>query len=142
MAAPRKEKAYEKYAWLIFIFLGLSAIIPAYFSLSGGVLQDGLLSLVFAVLTTFLSLTAYRKGRKWAWFALLYTPLLLLMISRSWISPQNLEGYPFQGLAFLALVSVVGLVLPYRKFFPKKQPVKSSSKSPLIFPEEKTRLYR
>ena len=123
MAVPRKDKAYEKYAWLIFLFLGLSGILPAYFSLSGGVLQDGLLSLVFAVLTTFLSLTGYRKGRKWAWFALLYTPPLLLMISRSWISPQNLEGYPLQGLAFLALLSVVGLVLPYRKFFPKKQPV-------------------
>ena len=117
MAVPRKEKAYEKYAWLIFLFLGLSTILPAYFNLSGGILRDGLITLVFAVLTTFLSLTGYRRGRKWAWFALLYTPALLLFGGYT----QNLEGYPWQGLAFLALLSVVGLVLPYRKFFPKKQ---------------------
>ena len=119
MAVPTTEKAYEKYAWLIFLFLGLSAVLPAYFNLSEGILLDGLESLVFAVLTTSLSVTGYRRGRKWAWFALLYAPPSNLIGGYL----QYTEGYPWQGGAFLALLSVVGLVLPYRKFFPKKQPV-------------------
>ena len=67
MAAPREEKAYEKYAWLIFLFMGLIGFIVAYANLSEGVtatFSDGLRFLVFAVLTTPLSVTGYRTGRK------------------------------------------------------------------------------
>ncbi len=129
MVAPRKEKAYEKYAWLIFLFLGLFGFIQAflYLNLSDGLNPEGYLPgdyplafLVFAVLTTLLSVTGYRRGRKWAWFALLYAPPFLLIEAYFESLPPYFGG-EFRGI--LALLSVVGLILPYRKFFPKKQPV-------------------
>ena len=120
MAAPRKEKGYEKYAWLIFLFMGLVEFIPAFFNLEEVSLPERLAALVFAVLTTSLSVTGYRRGRKWAWFALLYTPPYFLVEAYL----LNVPPYFDWGLAaFFALLSVVGLILPYRKFFPKKQPV-------------------
>ena len=120
MVAPRAEKAYEKYAWLALLIAGLLAFPAAFFALSEGINLGSLSDLVFAVLTTYLSVTGYRRGRKWAWFALLYTPPFYLLAAYD----EAMRGNPWQPPAFFALLCVVGLVLPYRKFFPKKQPVR------------------
>ena len=120
MAAPRKEKAYEKYAWLALLIAGLFAFPAAFFALSEGINLGSFVDTVFAVLTTYLSVTGYRRGRKWAWFALLYAPPYFLVEAYL----LNVPPYFDWGFAaFSALLSAVGLVLPYRKFFPKKQPV-------------------
>jgi hypothetical protein len=61
---------------------------------------------LFAVVTIVIP---YRRGERWAWFALWMLPLLWL--SQFVLSP-DLSYY-----LVLAIISTVGLILPYRRFF-------------------------
>jgi hypothetical protein len=115
------ERAYEKYAWLIFLFIGLDAFIPAFFNLfvpsAGSSLFQGLLGLVVGILVTAIALTGYRRGKRWAWFALLFVPAFDL--AEAYL--QNVPPYySWQGGVLLFFLGVLALVLPIRKFFPRK----------------------
>lgn len=60
----------------------------------------------------FITYGGFRLGQRWAWYALCYWPLFLILQSvafDSWI--PNLP---------LIILSTVALILPYRKFFPGK----------------------
>jgi len=63
---------------------------------------------VFVMVT---SVTGYRQGDRWAWFALLYLPIHIAihMVIWPWTIPI---------LAVLLLLVLAGLFLPYRRFFP------------------------
>jgi len=70
-----------------------------------------------AVLVIAISLTAYRRGEKWAWYVMWMLPVawgLTAYMIGSWGG-----GLLPLSLAFLVL-SLIGLFLPYRKFFPRK----------------------
>ena len=95
------------------------------------VIAGGLLFLGFAILVMAISATAYRRGEKWAWYALWSIPALFIGFMTLWINAGATltvlalvggrgvlqEGLPFFEL--LLILSLLGLLLPYRKFFPK-----------------------
>lgn len=79
----------------------------------------GVLKVFWTLLMLSITLTGYRRGEKWAWYAL-------------WLVPGTLVGSGlFNTLFFsdvlemlqwiiITSISLVGLLLPYRKFFPRK----------------------
>ncbi len=68
------------------------------------------------------ALKSYRRGEKWAWYVFLYLPVSFGIIATLDFAAGGI-GWPVL-LVFL-IISLLGLLLPYRKFFPKKQAVTS-----------------
>ena len=78
----------------------------------------GVLKTSWSLLVLSITLWPYRKGEKWAWYTLWLVPAVLV--------GQGLWYSVFLGdfsemLAYIPIVTVtlVALLLPYRKFFPK-----------------------
>ena len=78
----------------------------------------GMLKTSWSLLVLAITLTGYRRGEKWAWYTLWLVPALLV--------GQGLFNSVFHGdfnemLPWIPIttVSLVGLLLPYRKFFPR-----------------------
>ena len=110
----------------------LEASNPIFFDLYVFDLRNvGLFMLVFAILAMAISVTAYRRGEKWAWYALWSFPGLFIgLITVDITAGATLtvlalvggrgvlqEGLPI--LEGMLILSLLGLLLPYRKFFPK-----------------------
>lgn len=77
------------------------------------VLGSGFLG--FSLLVVLISATSYRQGQRSAWFTLWYVPIFMVALTL-----HELRGsYVFMPILFLAL-ALLGLLLPFRKFFPKK----------------------
>lgn len=75
----------------------------------------GFTDLLGAVLLTSVSMRSYRNGERWAWYAMLIVPIALGSITITGLS-SGAGGWPiFFGLFVVALL---GVVLPYKKFFP------------------------
>jgi hypothetical protein len=64
------------------------------------------------------SATAYRKGELWAWYLTWVVPVLFLL---DFINDYLAFGYVDFGSLFIIVILVVGLLLPFRKFFPVEQ---------------------
>jgi len=148
------EKFYEKYAWILFLLIGIMILVggvphmfgvntdpilvesisgqtidelkttnPRFFSLynfyfSGGGVSD----VGFAFFLIMISLFAYRKGEKWAWYSfwaipLFFTGFLFLILPL----PTQAQSTMFTPLIIFIVLSIIGLLLPFRKFFPKKK---------------------
>ncbi len=138
MVVPRAEKAYEKHAWIIFFATGIVILVVVFVELLALYLADpslkglswltsdpavlsyirwgatfAILSAIgFAIFVIGASLTSYRRGERWAWYSFLYLPLFLLvsLVLAYWLWPLLIP---------LLVLSLLGLFLPYRKFFPK-----------------------
>jgi len=145
------ERAYEKYAWVVFLFLGLLWVVVGLVQVFGPgellrtdaqlitgmswselkasspVATDlvrfhyggmGLLKTSWSFLVLAITLTGYRRGEKWAWYTLWLVPALLV-----WNAFYNVSflGDVNQALQWIPVtsVSLLGLLLPYRKFFPR-----------------------
>jgi hypothetical protein len=147
------EKFYEKYAWIIFVIIGVMVVAggiphalgfntdptlvqtisgqtienikassPMFFNLynfyfRGGGLSD--LGLAFFLIV--ISMTAFRQGQKWAWYAFWFVPVYFL----SWVGlcltlPPESSSSLIPPLTVFIILSLVGLLLPFRKFFPRK----------------------
>ena len=80
--------------------------------------QMGLLKTSWSLLVLAITLTGYRRGEKWAWYTMWLVPALLV-----WNAFYNVSfvGDVNQALQWIPVtsVSVLGLLLPYRKFFPR-----------------------
>ncbi len=80
--------------------------------------QMGLLKTSWSLLVLAITLTGYRKGEKWAWYTLWLVPALLV-----WNAFLNVNflGDVNQALQWIPItaISLLGLLLPYRTFFPK-----------------------
>ncbi len=79
----------------------------------------GLLKMSWSFLVIAITLTGYRRGEKWAWYALCLVPILLLSnaLFNIWFfgdSSEMLQWIP------ITTITLVGLLLPYRKFFPRQ----------------------
>ncbi len=61
---------------------------------------------------------SYRKGERWAWYVLWLVPFALLSVIVNDLSAGQVST-GFIGIPFLIL-GLLGLLLPYRKFFPRK----------------------
>jgi len=145
------ERIYEKYAWVIYLFLGLlwvvvgfaqaffpdgllgndaqlvtgmswselKALSPAATDLVrfnyGGM---GLLKMSWSFFVIAITLTGYRKGEKWAWYTLCLVPILLVSCAlfNAWFFGDVNESLQFIPIT---TISLLGLLLPYRKFFPR-----------------------
>jgi hypothetical protein len=151
MSAPKVEKAYVKYAWILPFAIGalllptavqnllgvnidpttaektigmtfseLEASNPGFFELVLYYVRfSGLADLAFAFLVIAISVTAYRRGQKWAWYAFWSLPAFFTGSTAIVLSTRP----PYPELPFLMLfviLSLLGLLLPYRKFFPRK----------------------
>jgi len=93
---------------------------PAFFNLyifyfSFGGLSD----LAFAFFIIVISLTAYRKGEKWAWYALWFIPAYFIGSAAITMSIESSLSLLLPIMMFVIL-SLLGLLLSYRKFFPSK----------------------
>ena len=133
VAGLPSEKAYEKYAWVLLVAAELFSMVSAllgvfatsyYFTFFPGseVLGPTATSLIRGLSSLWvgmnlfglaITLKPYRNGEKWAWYTLWYLPIVFsLHYLLLFPSPYNLEA---------AIVPFLGLVLPYRKFFPRKR---------------------
>jgi len=78
----------------------------------------GMLKTSWSLLVLAITLTGYRRGEKWAWYTLWLVPALLVgtgVFNAVFLADvsEMLQWIP------ITTVSLVGLLLPYRKFFPK-----------------------
>ncbi|MDV3244585.1 MAG: hypothetical protein LYZ66_05350 [Nitrososphaerales archaeon] len=134
MTVPRKEKAYEKYAWIVFLVMPLlSVVIVVLFHFTHPLLSvpDNYQAvrvlrafetaeIGFSLFTVVILFKGFRKGERWAWYAFWFWPVheLSAFVAGGGFNPPPGQ-VTVQHLVFL-LVFVLGLLLPYRKFFPKK----------------------
>jgi len=78
----------------------------------------GMLKINWSLLVIAITITGYRKGEKWAWYTLWLVPGILVggaLFNASWFGGLN-EALNF---APILTLSLLGLLLPYRNFFPK-----------------------
>jgi len=147
-----KQKCHQKYAWIIFVVIGVMILAgaiphslgintdpklvqsisgqtidelkisqPKFFNLynfyfSGGGLSD----LGFAFLIIIISLTAYRLGQLWAWYTFLFIPVYFsAWVILSLTLPIEAKISLIPSLITIIVLSLFGLFLPFKKFFPK-----------------------
>jgi hypothetical protein len=149
MSVTRKERAHEKFAWILLFASAVviavdglltlfESIMPRLMSQDLGVSwdhlvvssptianftllslrADGSALLVIAVFVMTVSRTGFRQGERWAWYLLWVVPIFLIayglwLLSTGFppVSPLTIFGIP---------LSLLGLVLPFRRFFPNK----------------------
>jgi hypothetical protein len=142
----RKERAYEKYSWVLLLgtpfllgVLGVQGLIYGYSSYAPVDLFPGAVTgstpastvnllnyvtrgaaggtLVFTVLLAVIAVTSYRKGARWAWFIEFY----YFMAALAAVAMEVAEGQnDWIGVLILGVPWLLGLFLPYREFFPKR----------------------
>ena len=125
--APSSGRGYERYAWMILaadLILGVASALTTtlpplswfsepLFTTQYSVMGAWGISWVgFEILALVIVLIPFRRGERWAWWTLWCLPALWVALFL--ISPDLI------GLLALALVSVTGLVLSVRRFFPGK----------------------
>jgi hypothetical protein len=123
VADMRSKKAYERYGEMILsasALLGIVAAVvttmPPLSAFSNGVLQNtypimgalGTALVGFNLLALVITLVPYKRGEKWAWFTLWLLPL-------GWVS--QFVFLPHIAYLVLAVLTAVGLALPFRRFF-------------------------
>ena len=74
-----------------------------------------LINFAWAILIIAISMTAYRRGEKWAWFAFWSLPAFFL-VSAAILLSLGATLMEFVLLPLLVIFSLLGL--PYRRFFP------------------------
>lgn len=148
-----KKKIHEKYAWVIFLIIGILVLAggiphmlgintdPALVSyIAGQTIEEiensnlllfnlyhfyfkggGLSDIGVAFFLIVISINAYRKGERWSWYALWFVPLFFsLWIFVSLPLPADAKAALLPPLFVFIVLSLLGLLLPIRKFFPKK----------------------
>ena len=139
MAWSGRAEAYGRNAWIILfataalgIFGGVSVMVPTnptyqLPSVIWIIRAWGITWIGFNILALVLIVGPYRRGERWAWYALWLMPLLL--IGYFVLSPE-LTMY----LVLAILTAALGLLLPYRRYFPDadQQPsrVRSAPENP------------
>jgi hypothetical protein len=119
------RRRYERYGWVILsasALLGIfaavvTAIPPAYMELSSPFFENvypimgalGIASVGFNIFALVVVLIPYRRYERWAWYTLWLLPLM-------WLSQFVLAPDLYYYLV-LAVLSSVGLVVPYRRIF-------------------------
>ena len=67
----------------------------------------------FAILATIVTLIPYRRGERWAWFALWLIPLVHGGMALRVLTDQYEAGYVYLGFFVIALI---GTLIPIRRF--------------------------
>jgi uncharacterized membrane protein HdeD (DUF308 family) len=143
-------RGWERHAWWLFFIFGLLVIIAAPINLTGNppdppspqsttgmslsemkvkmpgldvyldsiARQLGNFMLTAGVLLTGMAAFPYRKGERWAWFAAWTVPVLLAIQLGNGIRSG---GLGWQVDAAFIPVALAGLLLPFRRFFPRRR---------------------
>ena len=80
--------------------------------------EMGLLKMSWSFLVLAITLTGFRKGEKWAWYILWFVPWVLVSSFFFWFSWFGRIDEALRWIPIITL-SIVGLLLPYRTFFPE-----------------------
>ncbi len=136
MNVSRTERKYEKYAWILLFASGIVSLILALrlillpnpfnsgLSATGGQVTGSFL-IGMNVFGVAIILKAFRRGERWAWYILWFYPVLwishfiVLGLQGHW-SDVGVFDLDVDEIVPLVILSLIGLLLPYRKFFPKK----------------------
>ncbi len=105
VTVARTEKVYEKNAWILLVLAGIF-FLPYGFEV--GPIGWGYPFFVIAI-----SVTAYRRGDRWAWYALWLVPLITVL--------EIIVNFESPPLVLVFVMSLLGLLLPVRKFFQGRQ---------------------
>ncbi|MEO9362790.1 MAG: hypothetical protein ABI348_02710 [Nitrososphaera sp.] len=123
----QQEARLLKYGWILLLatgiaILGFGIIVAAYPQVAGPGEEEGSQQQALGVATTgtgifgvMITLQAFRRGEKWAWFTLWYYPVFWALHLAGGLPPGNDHIHQ---VVFIAL-SVLGLLLPVRYFFPR-----------------------
>ena len=126
------EKAYEKHAWILFLVVGFVVLSVGSMDMILGASPDpapqftapgpfvratGVVLAALGVLIISMAGVPYRNGERWAWYALWLVPLFLLGLVLLQLSAGG-SVWPIQ--LTIMVIAVLGLLLPYRKFFPRR----------------------
>lgn len=133
MQSPVVAKGYERNAWVLVAILGVVGILFSITMLAGIQIDtklpqysssmlylsrmSGWSLLGLSVFGLALTYKAFRRGERWAWYVVWFLPFYFIVN----IGDNYLQGggnWPLY--TALLLVSLAGLLLPYRMFFPKK----------------------
>jgi hypothetical protein len=81
--------------------------------------EMGLLKISWSFFVLAIALTGYRRGEKWAWYTMWLVPICLASYAifyAYWFGggSVSMESVP------IISISLLGLLLPYRRFFPRE----------------------
>lgn len=144
------EKVYQKYAWILLSLVGILLALnilavavfisgPDQFETDTGVawsefaaaypsvataykLEQRLAYMGFVSLSLFalvITLVGFRQGHRWAWYAMWLLPATLALTAVLLALSDQPGIGAFYGI--FVIVTIIGLLLPYRKFFPKER---------------------
>jgi hypothetical protein len=75
----------------------------------------------FALLGITISVTAFRRGERWAWFAMWSFPLVMSLVSWAFLTADRVSGESTPPALYsapaLVVISSAGLLLSFRRFF-------------------------
>jgi hypothetical protein len=127
MAKWGSEKDFREYGWMILsanaslgILAALITSLPSLYMLSDPAYREsypvvgalGMALVGFNVLALVVIVVPFKRHERWAWYALWMLPLQWLL---------QFAFFPDLAYLALALLTTVGLVLPYRSFFPREE---------------------
>ena len=74
---------------------------------------SGLFSFSFSLLFMVISYTGFRKGERWAWYTLLYLPIVYILIPLLFLTVELVPGrpppQPIVTLPIFAVIALIGL---------------------------------
>lgn len=132
------ERAYAKYAWILLFASGIFTLIGALRLLLPNPSSSGLPATGGQITGSFIIgmnvfgvviiLKAFTKGERWAWYVLWFYPVLwishfIVLGLQGHLSDVGVFDLDVDVIVLSAILSLIGLLSPYRKFFPTKQPI-------------------
>ena len=130
MTGFKEMRDYREYGWMILsanamlgIFAAFVIGLPSVYMFSDSMYREsypvvgalGTALVGFNVLALILILIPFKRHERWAWYALWMLPL-------QWLS--QFAFFPDLAYLTLALLTTVGLILPYGRFFPREKPAR------------------
>src|SRR5215207_6810044 len=120
----QRNSALFKTAWISLAIIGLAillfGLITALMPASGGspyLRAIGVASIGMGLFGVLITTIAYRRRERWAWFALWYYPLFWTAHLVGGLPP----GKDHIHQVVFIILSLVGLLLPVREFFPRRR---------------------
>ncbi len=122
MTKTKPETVQFKIAWISLAIIGVAILV---FGLVILVLPgsndplamraDGVASIGMGLFGLMITVTAFRRRERWAWFTLWYYPLFWLAHLLGGLPP----GQDHIHQILFIILSLVGLLIPVREFFPR-----------------------
>ncbi len=126
MVAARAEKGYEKHAWIIFFVIGafhvIAGIVRSITDVGDDAKIASMSTVFWAIFVVTVAAVPYKRGERWSWYLLWALPVrfgvfgAFIFLFSSGAGNTADAGF----FSFWTLLSLLALIMPYRKFFPRK----------------------